>query len=332
MKISKILLCVAVLASFSSGFDVAKNKAKNAKGFKLDAVEWKLPEAMNEDGTIDESKMGDSPFEKSVILGNKILNFTSKYIGPEAKDSKKRFAKNHLSCSSCHAKAGTIANEVGFVGIAARFPQYNSRADKIITLQDRINGCMQRSMNGDVMPFNSPEMTAMVAYMTWLSTNTPVGANTKGQSLPNIEFLDRAADPKKGKEIYKTRCAYCHGENGEGLKSESADMDYYIYPAIWGEDSYNTGAGMYRLLKAAAYIKTNMPQDKSYALKLDEAYDVAAFINSKPRPIKKDREADFPDRDVKPADMDVLPYATHDKASVEQHRFGPFKSLYINAK
>lgn len=277
---------------------------------------------MNEDGTIDESKLPkNSKYGQMVILGNKILNETTYYAGPQAKDPKKRFAGNNLSCSSCHANAGTVPNQAGFVGIWARFPQYNGRADKIITLQDRINGCFERSMNGKRMPDNAPEMKAMVTYMQWLSQGVPVGANIEGQSLQKVDYLSRAADPKKGQSIYMEKCAVCHQENGLGLKNEDTAGDYYIYPPLWGKDSYNTGAGMYRLLKAVSYIKANMPQGNP-DLTLEEAYDVAAYMNSQTRPIKANREADFPDRKVKPLDMDVGPY--DDGFSTTQHRYGPY--------
>lgn len=131
--------------------------------------------------TIDETKMPkNSEYSKMVILGNKILNETSKYVGPQAKDPKKRFAGNNLSCSSCHANGGSVQNQSGFVGIWARFPQYNARGDKVITLADRINGCFERSMNGKRMPSDTPEMKAMLTYMQWLSQGVPVGAKIEG--------------------------------------------------------------------------------------------------------------------------------------------------------
>lgn len=110
---------------------------------------------------------------------------------------KKRFAGNNLSCSSCHANGGSVQNQSGFVGIQARFPQYNARGDKVITLADRINGCFERSMNGKRMPSDTPGMKAMLTYMQWLSQEVPVGAKIEGQGLKKIDFILRADDPKK---------------------------------------------------------------------------------------------------------------------------------------
>ncbi|EAH4750762.1 c-type cytochrome [Campylobacter jejuni] len=95
-----------------------------------------------------------------------------------------------------------MQNQSGFVGIWARFPQYNARGDKVITLADRINGCFERSTNGKRMPSDTPEMKAMLTYMQWLSQGVPVGAKIEGQGLKKIDFILRAADPKKGKAIY----------------------------------------------------------------------------------------------------------------------------------
>ncbi|MBZ7975273.1 c-type cytochrome [Campylobacter sp. RM12637] len=317
-KISMILL----LSSFAFAIDPSVNKTKSETGIKQAKMNWVVPSAMSDDGYLDEEKLPKgSKYIEAVILGNKILNETTYYIGPKAKDESKRYAGNNLSCSSCHANGGTIPYESGFVGIYARFPQYLARGDVVATLENRINGCMERSMNGKPLPINSVEMKAIVTYMHYLSQGVPVGANVEGQGLTQVKLLNRAADPKKGKVIYEEKCSACHGEDGAGMLNDEQKGGYYVYPALWGDDSYNTGAGMYRLIKAASYIKGNMPKGDA-TLSDEEAFDVAAYINSKPRPIKANREADFPDRRTKPLDMDVAPY--DDDFSIEQHRFGPY--------
>lgn len=321
----KQILSLALIVSFACAFDANLSKSKNKTGINLALKEWILPDGIDEMGILDESKIANSPYGENVILGYKILTQTQNYIGPKAKDESKRYAGNNLSCSSCHANAGIKPYSAGFVGIVARFPQYNARADKIITLENRINGCMERSMNGRMMPINSPEMKAMVTYMHWLSQNTPVGGSTKGQGLAKVNLLDRKADPIKGKAVYEMHCLSCHGENGEGIKNDDySNQAYYIYPPLWGEDSYNTGAGMYRLIKAAQFIKQNMPQYNEI-LTDEEAFDVASYINTQKRPVKDGRDEDFPNRAIKPVDMDVGPY--DDKFSEEEHRFGPYKQM-----
>jgi thiosulfate dehydrogenase len=58
-------------------------------------------------------------------------------------------------------------------------------------------------------------------------------------------------------------------------------------PPLWGPDSYNNGAGMSRLLTAAAYAMHNMPIGTAFdapVLTDEQAYDVAAYIISQKRP------------------------------------------------
>lgn len=325
-KLLRTAITLPVIGAISLLFANPIEDAKKETGIDLPEVEWRVPEAMQANGYINPDKMPqDSRYSEMVILGNMIINETTRYIGPQAEDESMRYAGNNLSCASCHALGGTKEYQSGFVGVYSRFPQYRAREDGINTLENRINGCMQRSLNGKPLPINSKEMRAMVTYMQWLSQGVPVGASVKGEGLIDIDYIDRAADPEKGKEIYAANCAMCHQEDGSGFVNPVHDTHggaYYIYPALWGDDSYNTGAGMYRLMKAAAYIKHSMPQDRPGSLSLEEAYDVAAYINSQPRPVKEGLEADFPDRRVKPLDSPAAPHK--EGFTEEDHRYGPY--------
>jgi len=100
----------------------------------------------------------------------------------------------------------------------------------------------------------------------------------------------------------------------------------YVFPPLWGDDSFNNGAGMARVLTAARFIKARMPFGRP-DLTDDEAFDVAAYINSKPRPQMSisQLEKDYPDRSTKPVDSPYGPYA--DPFPAEQHRFGPFAPI-----
>jgi thiosulfate dehydrogenase len=40
-------------------------------------------------------------------------------------------------------------------GVWGQFPQYRAREGAVVTLEDRINGCMERSMNGRALPLDS---------------------------------------------------------------------------------------------------------------------------------------------------------------------------------
>ena len=110
-----------------------------------------------------------------------------------------------------------------------------------------------------------------------------------------------------------------------GLRHEN-DVEWK-YPPLWGESSYNTGAGLFRLSRFAGYVKANMPNGATYdnpILTDEEAWDVAAYVNAMPRPHKV-FAADWPDISKKPFDHPFGPYA--DAYTEQQHKFGPFDAI-----
>ncbi len=275
-------------------------------------AEWSVP-----------AKMPPGEQGELVRYGQKLFNETPLYLGPDVADASMRRAGNHLSCQSCHASGGTQRNGFGLVGITRRFPQFNARAGHAITLEDRINGCFERSMNGKALPGDGREMKAYLAYMEWLSTDVPSGTkHMEGQGVPKLAALDRWADPGVGESVYKQSCTKCHGANGLGQKAQ--DGKAYKYPPVWGPDSFNDGAGMDRVRTAAGYIYANMPNDNP-SLTAEQAYDVAAYIDSQDRPHKDRLASDYPNLKLKPFDSPYGPYP--DGYSEEQHKYGPFPAL-----
>jgi|GEM_PF-667480 len=260
----------------------------------------------------------DTKYGELVQYGYQLMVATWRHIGPNAKDPEKRFAGNNNACNNCHLGAGTFKYGAPFVGTYGNFPQYRNREDVVGSLTGRINGCMERSMNGVKLPAEGKEMKAMQAYMHWLSQGIPVGqGKVAGRSLLKVDrkmVKQNAADTKNGEKVYAMHCASCHGVNGEGQKRVDANgnFDGYYNPPLWGtDDTYNTGAGMYRTLKAADFIKTNMPKGATHEAPIltdKEAYDVAAYINQDGhyRPIKLNRHKDFPDKKVRVPDHDVM--------------------------
>jgi thiosulfate dehydrogenase len=199
------------------------------------------------------------------------------------------------------------------------------------TLEDRINGCLERSMNGRALPLESREMKAYLSFMRWLSAGIADGAKLQGAGTLAVKEPDRAADPIHGKQVFAQVCAACHGADGLGKRAESGAG--YQFPPLWGPDSYNNGAGMTRVLDAASFIKNNMPFGTTYAapvLSDEEAYDVAAFIDSAERPQKADLAKDYPNLLQKPVDSNYGPYA--DDFSPEQHKYGPFAPIRAKIK
>lgn len=266
---------------------------------------------------------------RAVRFGRDLTAATYAHIGPEVADTSKRYAGNNLSCQNCHLDAGTKKFGLPFVGVFGDFPQYRPREGGVGTIEDRVNGCMTRSMNGKPLPLDSAEMTAFVAYIKFVSTGRPIGAKTDGRGSGSIPELTRPANVEHGKAVYAENCAACHQENGQGVRrGVVGDAKGYEFPPLWGPDSFNNGAGMARLIAAANFIHSNMPLGASLeepVLSPEDAWDVAAYVQSHARPEKAGLENDFPVRSQKPPDASYPPFA--DGFSQEQHKLGPFQPI-----
>ena len=263
-----------------------------------------------------------------IKYGYLLITKTSDQIGPLASDPSMRFAGNNLTCNNCHLKAGRKIGSGSFVGVTNRFPQFRGRENKFGTMEERINGCMERSMSGKVLPILGTEMQAMIAYMQWLSEDVPADIAKSYKGYVSIDIPDFVADPDKGEELYEVHCKLCHLENGAGYKIPGEQFSGYLYPPLGGKDTYNDGAGMNRVLTSAQFIKGNMPFGATHDAPIvsdTEAYHLAAYINTFDRPTKANKQVDFPDKKWKPVSTPYGPWV--DNFSKEQHKFGPFPPI-----
>lgn len=274
----------------------------------------------------DITQLPDDDGGRLVRRGQSLIMHTAASLGPQVADPARRFAGNDLDCQSCHLDGGTRKFGLPLVGAFARYPSYRPRSGKIGTIEDRVNGCMTRSLNGRPLPENGADMAAIVAYLKFLSTGTLPGSRTEGQGPGPLVEPARAADPARGRQVFAENCAACHGAQGEGMRGDG-DPGYAV-PPLWGAGSFNDGAGMARLINAASFIRNNMPHGTTWsapALSVDDAWDVAAYIESRPRPHKANLEQDYPDRREKPVDAAYGPFA--DNLPASQHKYGPFAPI-----
>ena len=274
----------------------------------------------------DVSTLNNSKKNLEIKYGYEIFIKTPNYIGPNSENIDNMYSGNRLACNNCHLLGGTKAFSGPLIGIINRFPQYRGRENKMGTIEERINGCMERSMNGRVLPVEGREINAMIAYLKWLSRFSPSDGKIEGQGYSKIDIPNRAVDIERGEATYRTICSVCHGIDGKGLYNEN--LGIYTYPPLWGEDSFNNGAGMTRVITAAQFIKSNMPFGTTYLnpfLTDEDAYDVAGYINQQQRPTKKNLELDFPDLLKKPVSSPYPPFL--DSFSIEQHQLGPFAPI-----
>jgi len=275
------------------------------------ADEWQAP---------DINALPDDEQGRLILYGHELITNTSLFFGPKGKIMS---VTNGMNCQNCHLDAGAKSFAGCFSAVASTYPRYRERSGRVESIEFRINDCMMRSLDGKAIDSIGKEMRAMVAYLKWIGKDVSKNKKPKGAGLEDLSFLNRAADPEKGKKIFISKCTSCHGDNGQGLLNH--DSSFYLYPPLWGSNSFNVSAGLYRITRLASFIKNNMPfglaTQKSPQLTDEEAWDVSAFIISQPRPEKFFSE-DWPKKETKPVDYPYGPYT--DNFSEKQHKYGPF--------
>lgn len=232
----------------------------------------------------------DEPNADEIFYGKRLLNETKRLLPDNVGAS--------MNCNSCHIAQGKIPLGDPYINSFNFYPKVMPRAGKEVDLEARINGCFLRSMNGKPLERDSREMKAMIAYMKWLSQNTPKDQRVDIQNAGDIDD-SLVADPVRGEKIYYAQCAACHGDNGEGLKDSRGDI---VFPPLWGDESFNIGAGLARTYKAAAFVKYNMPMGiqtvglwgHGNVLSDQDAVDVSEFFAHKPRPDFPGKVNDWP--------------------------------------
>ena len=234
----------------------------------------------------DELTIPDDEYGAAVRRGLQLANHTYKELPNNV--------GNQLNCTSCHLGNGSEAYAAPWNNMPSIYPIYRSRAGRVNTIQERINGCFERSMNGKALDLDSDDMNAMVSYMSWLSQDMPFGVSPEGRGFVKVN-KELEPNPETGKKLFAEKCSVCHGADGEGQYNDDGT---YLYPAVAGDKSFNDGAGMARTYTAAAFIKGKMPFGQGNTLSDQEAVDIAAYFTHLPRPVKANKDKDWPNGDA----------------------------------
>jgi len=219
-----------------------------------------------------EATIPDGPYGELVRLGQSIFEDTPKYAAP--------YSGNALSCRNCHLDRGRDPKSAPMWAAYVHYPEYRKKDGLVNTIQMRVQGCFRYSQNGTVPDADSRELTALVTYFYWMASGLPVGVKPKAAGYPKVDPPKEVPSPERGAKIYAASCAMCHGEDGLGRASGGQQ----VFPPLWGPQSFNWGAGMHQVDRAAGFIKTSMPLGAGGTLTDQQAWDVAAYVNSRPRP------------------------------------------------
>lgn len=218
--------------------------------------------------TIEELKSRDflDDYESNIVYGYDIVMETDRYAA--------RYVGNKLRCTNCHLNGGTTPDAFP-LNVAGLYPQWRSKNGVRNGIVLRIRECFLYSHNGVLPPDHAPEVLAVAAYVNYLSEGQVIGKRPQGAGVPTIPDTGFDPNPARGEVVYQRSCTICHGADGAGTAAG---------PALWGAGSYNAGAGMNRIDKAAGFIWANMPLGQGRSLSHQEALDVAAFIQLQLRP------------------------------------------------
>lgn len=233
-----------------------------------------------------ESLMTQDPAAASIKRGMALMVAT--------RDSLPTHVGNELHCTNCHLAKGRKAFGNPLVGVANRYPAQWARTGTTVTLEERINDCFQRGLNGKPLPPVSAEMKDIVAYLTWLSKDMPAGPH-KGLGVDSIPLI--AADTVRGKTQFAMYCSRCHGPEGLGGKNLGVQNPG---PPLWGKGSYTIASGMARQRIIAAFVHHHMPFDAPGFVADSIANDVAGLLLSRPRPDFVGKENDWPNGGAPP--------------------------------
>ena len=127
----------------------------------------------------DIATVPDDEYGAAVRRGLQIVNHTAQELPNNV--------GNKLNCTSCHLGNGSEAYAAPWNNITSIYPMYRPRAGRVNVIQERINGCFERSMNGKALELGSDDMNAIVAYMSWLSQDMPFGVSPEGRGFVKID-------------------------------------------------------------------------------------------------------------------------------------------------
>lgn len=286
-------------SSLDEGERNTRHAANQRSGYAKRIEQWKeTPLAAPSSIPVDEAGYFQPPtdqelptgeFGEAVRRGREIFVNTGTNAAP--------FVGDDLACGNCHLDGGRRANSAPMWAAAVKYPMYRSKNEKINNLEDRIHGCFTYSMNAQDSPSGGPPPRGhqiyrdLESYFFWLAQGAPLGAELPGAGYPELEKTELGADKGRGETVFVENCAACHGMDGQGRKDLNGRV---VFPPLWGNRSFNWGAGMHRVNTAAGFIKANMPLGKPFSLTDQEAWDVAAYITSKDRPVDPRDVADSP--------------------------------------
>lgn len=178
-----------------------------------------------------------------------------------------RLGAGALRCVSCHLDAGTKRGALPWVGAYAKYPRLDARSG-VLTVHERINLCLRRSLRAPTLRPDDPRMEALVAYIAFLSRGVRLGGRVEGQGDDTVTVA--TGNAAEGAKLWKAQCAGCHGGNGQGTPKGSP---------VWGRRSFPISSELSNWATFAGFLRGHMSDGGRRSLLSDqEVANVTSFV------------------------------------------------------
>ncbi len=116
------------------------------------------------------------------------------------------------SCVSCHAASDLR-------GTRARFPRFDARRKRLINLEQQINRCREERLGAVAYAYESEELLALTALLSFESRGMPLEVDIEGPAKPFFEAGRAFFERRRGQ--LDMACAHCHERYaGQRLRGE----------------------------------------------------------------------------------------------------------------
>ena len=110
------------------------------------------------------------------------------------------------SCASCHSDAASSMK-----GVATRYPRIDPAAARLMNLEGRINECRSSNQGATPLAYESDELLALTAYVTYQSRGMPMNVSVDAQNTREFERARSLFNRRIGQ--MNLACAQCHDRN-----------------------------------------------------------------------------------------------------------------------
>jgi sulfur-oxidizing protein SoxA len=160
-------------------------------------------------------------------------------------------------------------------GVAARYPLFVVRTGKVMNLEQRINDCRTQRQKAVAYDYESPELLALAAWVSYHSRALPVAVQVDGAAAPSFQ---------RGRAFFYARrgqldmaCSSCHEQNvGMRLRGETISQGqlngFPLYRQLW-----QTMASTHRMF---AWCNESV-RAEPYAYGSQEYVDLELFVKSR---------------------------------------------------